>query len=372
MRLGLQATNIFFEGSKHAGVSRSSLQLLEAILKRTEHEYVVFVRPDSPIPEHWLAMPHVQVVRASKRNRTWHLIGRDLEPIRHNLKNWFSVSGYVPRTPAVRTATLIHDIFFHSFADTYTEEDRIIHERMYANSAKHASFVFSNSHHTAEQFSNHFGYPPDRIIPLPFGVGQPPGIADGLSPLSTDQREALGLPAGKFILSVSTLEPRKNFPRLLRAFSKVADHPSLKESTLAVAGGKGWKTSEIFDEIAQSGLSDRIVFLGYVEDEQLIKLYRAAEFAVTASLEEGFGIPVLEALTYGCPICSSNTGALKEVGGELPIYFDPKDEAKIAEALLQSAQRANRNELIESGVKRSEQFGWDKSADVVLRAFQRR
>ena len=370
MRLGLQATNIFFEGSKHAGVSRSSLQLLEAILKRNEHEYVVFVRPDSPIPEHWLNMPHVKVVRASKRTRTWHLIGRDLEPLRHNLKNWFSVSGYVPRTPGVKTATLIHDIFFHTFADTYTEEDRIIHERMYANSAKHASFVFSNSQSTAKQFSNHFGYSLERITPLPFGVGQPPGLGDDLPHLTQDDRQAIGLPDGKFILSVSTLEPRKNFPRLLRAFSQVADHPTLAGHTLAVAGGKGWKTSEIFDEIAASGLTDRIVFLGYIEDEMLIKLYRAAEFAVTASLEEGFGIPILEALTYGCPICSSNTGALKEVGGDLPIYFDPTDESQISQALIQSAQRKNREELITLGVERSRPFGWDKSAEAVLVAFQ--
>ena len=371
MRLGLQATNIFFEGSKHAGVSRSSLQLLEAILKRTEHEYVVVVRPDSPIPEHWLTMPHVKVVRASKRTRTWHLIGRDLEPIRQGLRNWFSVSGYVPRTPGVKTATLIHDIFFHTFAETYTEEDRIIHERMYANSAKHASFVFANSQSTSEQFSRHFGYPTERIFPLPFGVGQPPGVGDDLEPLSAEDRANLGLPEGKFILSVSTLEPRKNFPRLLRAFSQVANHPSLAGTTLAVAGGKGWKTSEIFDEIAQSGLSERIVFLGYVEDENLIRLYRSAEFAVTASLEEGFGIPVLEALTYGCPVCSSSTGALKEVGGDLPIYFDPKDEADIASAILRSAEREGRDFLVEAGIERSKQFGWDKSAAIVLDRFER-
>lgn len=372
MRLGLQATNIFFEGSKHAGVSRSSLQLLEAILRRAEHEYVVFVRPDAPVPEHWLGMAHVKVVRASKRNRTWHLIGRDLEPLRHNLKKWFSVSGYVPRTPGVVTATLIHDIFFHSYADTYTEEDRVIHQKMYANSAQHASFVFSNSHHTAEQFSNHFRYPLDRIVPLPFGVGQAPGIGKDLSQLSADDRGQLGLPAGKFILSVSTLEPRKNFPRLLRAFASVATHPALAGTTLAVAGGKGWKTAEIFDEIAQSGLSDRVVFLGYVEDESLVKLYRASEFAVTASLEEGFGIPILEAMTYGCPICSSSTGALKEVGGDLPVYFNPNDEEEIGEALIRAASRDNRSELITLGLERSMEFGWDKSAEIVLRTFQGR
>jgi glycosyltransferase involved in cell wall biosynthesis len=372
MRLGLQATNIFFEGSKHAGVSRSSLQLLEAILRKDEHEYVVFVRPDSPIPAHWLSMAHVKVVRASKRTRTWHLIGRDLEPIRHGLRNWFSVSGYVPKTPGVKTATLIHDIFFHTFADTYTEEDRIIHERMYQNSAKHASFVFSNSQSTAQQFSSHFGYPADRIIPLPFGIGQPKGAGDNVAPLSESDRSEIGLPSGKYILSVSTLEPRKNFPRLLRAFSNVADHPSLAGVTLAVAGGKGWKTSEIFEEIARSGLSDRIVFLGYVEDENLIKLYRAAEFAVTASLEEGFGIPALEALTYGCPVCSSNAGALREVGGDLPIYFDPTDESQISAALIGAAERKDRNQLIQAGIERSKLFGWDKSADVVLSTFQSR
>lgn len=370
MRLGLQATNIYFEGSQHAGVSRSSLQLLEAILGRTEHEYVVFVRPDSPIPEHWQTMPHVQVVRASRRTRTWHLIGRDLEPLRHGLKNWFSVSGFVPRTPGVKTATLIHDIFFHTYASTYTEQDRLIHEKMYANSAKHASFIFSNSKSTANQFSGHYGYPLEKIIPLPFGVGQPKNLTAVHGELSAEDRTKVGLPSGEFLLSVSTLEPRKNFPRLLRAFRKVSDHPALQGKTLAVAGGKGWQTSEINDEIKNSKLSDRIVFLGYVEDELLVKLYRSATFAVTASLEEGFGIPVLEAMTYGCPICSSNTGALKEVGGELPVYFDPLDEAGISDALVRASERGNRAGLVAGGLLRAQEFGWDMSADLVLRTFQ--
>jgi hypothetical protein len=88
--------------------------------------------------------------------------------------------------------------------------------------------------------------------------------------------------------------------------------------------------------------------------------------------EEGFGIPALEALTYGCPVCSSNAGALREVGGDLPIYFDPTDESQISAALIGAAERKDRNQLIQAGIERSKLFGWDKSADVVLSTFQSR
>ena len=368
MKLGLQATNIFFEGPKHAGVSRSSLQLLEAILRRTEHEYLVFVRPEANYPKAWDSLPHVKVIKITHRTRLWKWFLGDLEPYLHGCRNWFSVSGQVSRLPGIKKASLIHDIFFHTYRDTYTEEDYIIHRDMYQNIARHTSFVFSNSQSTADQFSKHFGYPLKRVHPLPFGIGQAVNH-EALGPLSDEELAALGLPP-RFLLSVSTVEPRKNFPRLIEAFRKVANHDSLIDVPLVLVGASGWKSQPIFEEIAASDIAKRIIFLGYVDDETLIRLYKTAMFAVTPSLEEGFGMPLLEAMTYGCLCCSSSTGALLEVGGDVPIYFDPLDAESIGEALIKTATLQDANQRRQSGIERSEQFSWDLSATVVLNTFQ--
>ena len=360
MKIGLQATNIFFEGPKHAGVSRTSLRLLEASLKHTEHEYVVFVRHDSPIPPHWLELSHVKVVRAWAKTRSWHWIGRDLEPIKHRLKAWFSVSGFVPRTPGLVKGSFIHDIFWHKYSQTYTQEDIDIHRQMSENNAKYATFLASNSHSTEIDFEQMFKYPTDRVIVLPLGIGQ-----DISLPLS----QSLARPASvanekEYLFTISTIEPRKNLPRLFGAFAQIVSrYPNLD---LVVAGAKGWKTEGIIETVTELGIQDRVHFLGFVPDEEIPALFQNARVAVTASLEEGFGLPVLEAMTFGTVIASSNSGALTEVGGDVPYYFDPTNLDSMVQGITSAIETEDREARIGAGIQRSKLFSWEASARAVL------
>ncbi len=358
MRIGLQATNIYFEGPMHAGVSRTSLQLLEAILNHNEHEYVIFVRHDSVIPAHWLGLPHVKVVRAWAKTRSWHWLGRDLEPIKHKLDAWFSVSGFVPRTPRLTKGSLVHDIFWRKYPQTYTVADIEIHERMARNIAKYSTFIACNSLATAHDFGEAYGVNPDKFLALPFGIGQA-----GSS--STDAPRLKSLPTeNEYIFSISTLEPRKNLPMLFEAFAQISTrYPGLD---LVVAGAKGWKTDGIADRVAALGLQNKIHFLGFVPDEEVPALFRHSAMAVTASLEEGFGVPVLEAMTYGTLVACSNSPALREVGGEVPFYFDPTDCDSIVTGISEAIELKSRKERIEAGIQRSKNFSWSKSADQLL------
>ena len=360
MRIGLQATNIFFEGPKHAGVSRTSLRLLEAILEHKEHKYVIFVRHDSPIPEHWLSLSHVQVVRAWAKTRSWHWIGRDLEPWKHRLDAWFSVSGFVPRTPKLIKGSLIHDIFWRKYPETYTLEDIEIHERMAENIAKYSTFIACNSQATAKDFGEAYRIPKDRFVPLRFGVGQAvdtPGTALLPRPAS--------LPTiNDYLFTLSTLEPRKNLPMLFEAFAKLRTHqPNLD---LVVAGAKGWKTDGIAERVTEIGIVDHVHFLGFVPDSDVAALFQHAAVSVMASLEEGFGVPVLEAMTYGSLVACSNSPALVEVGGDVPFYFDPKNCDSIVAGLEVALTCSDRETRIHAGYDRASFFSWDKSADLVL------
>lgn len=365
MKLGLQATNIFFEGPKHAGVSRTSLRLLEAILENRQHEYVIFVRHDSLIPEHWLTLDHVKVVKAWAKTRSWHFLGRDIEPIKHRLNAWFSVSGYVPRTPGLAKGSLIHDIFWRKYAETYTEEDRVIHEKMAQNIASHSTFIASNSTSTAKDFGKAYGVDPAKFIVLPFGIGQ--DIANGV-PEKSSRPDCL--PDGNdYIFTISTLEPRKNLPRLFEAFAKInQERPDLN---LVIAGAKGWKTDGIAERVSALGLENKIHFLGFVPDADVPALFQHAKVSVTASLEEGFGVPVLEAMTYGSVVAASNSPALREIGEDIPFYFEPTDVDSITNGIRQALDTPDRIEKIRQGQQRSNHFSWSKSAELLLERIQR-
>ena len=365
MRIGLQAMNIFLEGSKHAGVSRTSLCLLEALLEISDHEYVVFIRPDFECPSHWTAMRHVKIVRTWSKTRSWTIIGRELAPLYHHLDAWFSVSGPVPKLPMKVKGSLVHDIFYRTYASTFTDQDRRIHEKMSQNIARYSSFIACNSVATADEFSAAYGIQRDKFVPLPFGIGQ---VSSGNEVADTKVRlSELGVSSNKYIFSISTLEPRKNFPRLLEAFNQVARLDCFNGTNLVIAGGRGWNEDDTLNAVHKFHLEDRVQFLGYVADADVPVLFSGAEIAVSASLDEGFGVPLLEAMHYGCPLVSSDRPAMREVGGDLPIYFEPTSVDSIANALIAGINRTNREDLISLGFERSKQFSWQKSADLLLK-----
>ena len=358
MRIGLQATNIFFEGPKHAGVSRTSLRLLEAILAVKDHEYVVFVRHDSPIPEEWLQLSHVKVERAWSKTRSWHNLGRDLEPIKHRLNAWFSASGYVPRTPGIVKGSLVHDIFWRKYPETYTAEDIVIHEKIAQNIARFSTFIASNSEATARDFGETYGVAPEKFVVLPFGIGQTAPAPTSLLARPND------LPSDRDYLF--TLEPRKNLPQLFEAYAKLVKNPEFANIDLVIAGAKGWKTDGIAERVTALGLEDRIQFLGFVPDAEVPALFQHAKVAVTASIEEGFGVPVLEALTYGAVIAASDTPAIREIGQDSPFYFDPLVEDSIVSGLASAIRATDRAAKVTAGQERAKSYSWESSADKLL------
>ena len=360
MKIGLQATNIFFEGPKHAGVSRTSLRLLEAILNHTEHQYVDFVRHDSPIPDHWLNMKHVKVVRTWRKTRSWHWFGRDLEPIKHKLNAWFSVSGFVPRTPGLVKGSIVYDIFWRKYSQTYTELDIKIHEAMAQNIMRYSTFIASDSHATVDDFNQLFQVAKKKFVVLPLGIGQ-----DIVGPVVPNQPRPDCLPTNReYLFTISTIEPRKNLPMLFAAFAKIAN--KYPELDLVIAGVKGWKTEGIIEQVAALGIEDRVHFLGFVPDTEVPALFQNARVAVTASLEEGFGLPVLEAMTFGTVVASSNSGALTEVGGDVPFYFNPTDLDSVVSGLSSAIDADDRDSRISAGIERAKLFSWEMSAQTVL------
>jgi glycosyltransferase involved in cell wall biosynthesis len=198
----------------------------------------------------------------------------------------------------------------------------------------------------------------EKIRVIPEGVDQP------VHPLSDEERrverERLVGRGNEMVLSVGVLQTRKNTIHAIRA---IAGLPARYQ--LVLVGGQGYGSEAIHDFIRKERLESRLTLLGHVRADQLSTLYQAASVLLFPSLEEGFGLPVLEAMAHGLPVVASNASALPEVGGDAPLYVDPHDPRDIAERVRQAVEDLPvRGAMIERGLARARQFTWRRTAEA--------
>lgn len=168
----------------------------------------------------------------------------------------------------------------------------------------------------------------------------------------------------KYILTVCTLEPRKNLKALLAAYRSM---PSRRNYQLVLVGMTGWITSDFFKEIDSSDIGGNIIMTGYVPNVELAPLYTGAELFVFPTLYEGFGLPVLEAMQCGCPVLTSNTSSIPEVAGDAALLLDPDDVAGLSDSMERVLNNASlRGKLSRKGLQRARLFSWEKSARMFL------
>jgi glycosyltransferase involved in cell wall biosynthesis len=172
---------------------------------------------------------------------------------------------------------------------------------------------------------------------------------------------------GDFALCVASGHEHKNISRLLRAFAKLST-----DRHLVLVGHAGLDQDALKSQAAELGVADQVIFTGWIDEEDLEGLYRAATAFVYPTLMEGFGLPVLEAMHRGVPVACSNTSSLPEVAGDAALTFDPNDEAAIGAAverlLTDSELRAD---LIRRGYERAAQFTWERCAEQTLAMYER-
>jgi glycosyltransferase involved in cell wall biosynthesis len=208
---------------------------------------------------------------------------------------------------------------------------------------------------------------PDEKISVIYG-----GYSDIFKPKADDRisgevRKKYNI-KGNYLLYVGTLEPRKNLLGLIRAYSQSR---AKEDFILVLAGGRGWKYENIFKLVRKLKLENRIIFTGYVPENDLPGLYQDASLFVYPSFYEGFGLPPLEAMACGIPVVVSNTTSLPEVVGDAGVYVDPNDIEQIAFSIdtVLSDSELRRN-LIQRGVERAKLFSWEKTAKETLELYK--
>lgn len=233
-------------------------------------------------------------------------------------------------------------------------------------------FVIANSEATAGDVADLLGMARERIFVTPFAAA--PDIFHGGEPPDRIQetRERFGIPEGDYLLSLCTLEPRKNLPHLIRSFFRLVDQERLPDLHLVLVGPTGWKAEEVFATLEQRpDLRARVRLTGFIPDADLAALYAGARAFAYPSLYEGFGLPVLEAMQCGTPVITSDVSSLPEVVGDAGVCVDPTDADALCDALRRVVTDDSwAGELRRRGLERARQFSWDRTAELTVQAYR--
>ena len=273
--------------------------------------------------------------------------------------------GLNQRLPYYRFRCMVstfHDLFVLS-GEYSTPEFRARFAELARDAAARSDHIVTVSAYTAAQVERRLQVDPSRITVVHHGVDPIPEFAaEDLAALRRQYQ--IERP---FLLHVGALQARKNILRLVEAFEAL--RPDLD---LVLAGSDGYRAEEIHARIAHSTARGRIHALGYVPQAAIERLYRSAAVLAFPSLEEGFGFPVLEAMSAGLPVVTSNGSALAEVADDAAVLVDPADTAALAQALERAiGDSALRTELIKRGRLRAAQFTWAKSAERTLAVYRK-
>ena len=281
----------------------------------------------------------------------------------------------MPRRSGLPTVVTVHDLSFFDAPEWHEHSKVVLFRRAIRRAARDAAVVVCPSRVTAEALGRWCTVEAEVVV-APHGVdterfrpAEPSPGSDSAVLAAIDGRLASGRP---LVVFVGTLEPRKDVPTLVRAFSSIAArHP---EALLVLAGGRGWGADDVEAAVATSGLGDRVVRTGYVDDAAIPALLRSATAAVYPSLYEGFGLPALEALACGTTLVTTSGTAMEEVAGASAVLFPPGDAGILADVL--DTELTGRGDDRAASQRRSlgfdivERHTWQASADLHVAAYR--
>ncbi len=296
----------------------------------------------------------------------WHaMVARDAN---RRCDVFLSTNSYItPRFLRIPSAILVYDLVSFTAFDAAHRRARLNERMTLAPALRRAARVICISEATRVELIDRFPGVAPKATVIGLGAGEPFGRSLPPSALAA-VRSRYGLER-PFVLALGTLEPRKNLPRLIEAFAALP--PGVRDAhELVLAGGKGWGAGRIDRAIERH--QPMVRALGWVPDEDLAALYQACEAFCYPSLQEGFGLPVLEAMLSGAVVVASGVPSLREVGGSAAIYVDPESTAGIR-AGLEAALDPNgrRAEIGRNARERAAEFPWERTARELLRELER-
>jgi glycosyltransferase involved in cell wall biosynthesis len=371
MRIGIDASRA---ADVHpSGTEIYSQWLIQALLTLegqrtppTQHRFRLYFR--SAPPAGVFAGPGVDM-RVVPFPRLWTHVRLSWEMARCPPDVLFVPAHVLPLVHPRVSLVTVHDLGYLVFPEAHPWRQRLYLDLSTRWNVRAAAHVLADSEATKADLVTRYRTPPGKIT-----VAYP-GIDESLAPVDdlaeVDAAKARYGIAGDYFLYLGTLQPRKNLARLIAAFATLGLEYQERRVTLVLAGKRGWLCDGLFAQVRDMGLEGRVIFPGYLPNEDKAPLLSGALAFVFPSLYEGFGLPVLEAQACGCPVITSTTSSLPEVAGDAALLVDPLDTGAIAASMARvAADPAEREGLIERGLVNVRRFSWAACARSVMRVVE--
>jgi glycosyltransferase involved in cell wall biosynthesis len=374
VRVALNAQLLSSKASyRSAGINRVLQHLLAELPAVPGDEQYLVYAPDSPENRRLLSAPRVRrrltrlpMDRPAVRI-AWEqtILPIELPQARVDLLHALGfVSPFGWRGPAVVT---VYDLSFLRYPEVFNRSNRMYLGTFTPPSLRRADRVITISEATRQDVIELCGVPPERVTPILLAADERfrPAAPEDVQAF----RERHHLPE-RCVLYLGTLEPRKNVETLVRAYAMLRQQGS-DDHKLVLAGPRGWQYEPIFDLVTSLGLSDDVIFPGFVAAEDQALWYSSATVFAFPSRYEGFGLPLLEAMACGAPVVSSSASSLPEVVGDAGLLVDPMDVAGLSAALRELLEdEARRQELAAAGRARAGEFSWRRMASETVQVYR--
>ncbi|PID84724.1 MAG: glycosyl transferase family 1 [Chloroflexi bacterium] len=371
MKIGIDVTSAVMQG---AGIGRYTRELVQATLAADKaNEYVLFSAP--PPDDHALA----QIFPLSRRithkiapvseawlYRIWY---RARLPV---AVQWFAGQVDLFHSPdfvlppvrgGIPTLLTVHDLSFVHFPEVYPAILVNYLNKVVPWSVQRATHILADSAATKHDLMALWQVPDEKVTVLYSGVNAAFARVEDEGKI-TAVRQKYHLGEEPYLLSVGTVQPRKNYQMLIQAFAPLADHIP---HNLYIAGGKGWLYDEMMAEIEKQRLTERVRFIGFVDDEDLPTLYSGADLYLFPSIYEGFGLPMLEAMACGVPVIAADVSSLPEVGVETAVLLPPDAQTQWTQTIAAVLSSPHQQEqMIAAGYRRAQKFSWQKAANQLF------
>ncbi|MEA3408069.1 MAG: glycosyltransferase family 1 protein [Chloroflexota bacterium] len=371
MRIGIDYTSA---AQQRAGIGRYTRGLIKGLASfDPDNRYVLFSAGHKQGLGIWASNFTLKQLPITERQLTaiWQRLRLPLpvELITGLVDVYHSPDFVLPPVLAARTVLTVHDLSFMRHPECSSEALLDYLMEAVPRSVERADLVVADSESTRRDLMELLQVPDEKILVVY------PGLESHFAPVDNDyllprllQRYGVRYP---YILAVGTLQPRKNFVRLIKAYDILVRYYQIPHK-LVIVGNKGWLYGEIEETIQNLGLEGRVILTGFVKDQDLPYIYSAAEVFAFPSLYEGFGIPILEAMGCGTPVVTSSVSSMPEVAGDAALLVEPYDVEAMALTLWRLINDVQlQDELRLRGFKQARKFRWRDSAKKLVRAYRR-
>ncbi len=375
MKIGIDVTAALTQGGGIGRYTRELIQALAAVDSGNSYRFFSAKPPANlpvpdPLPQAANITYHPALLDERWLYRLWYRLRLPLpvQWVTGELDLFHSPDFVLPPVNGrIPTLLTVHDLSFIHFPHVFPERLVNYLNQVVPWSIGRASHILADSEATRNDLLSIWQVPPEKVTVLYSGVHGRFQPVDDVGQI-TAVRQKYSLHNWPYILSVGTLQPRKNYQMLIRAFAPLADK---LPHHLVISGGKGWLYDEMLAEVARQGLTGRVHFIGFVADADLPTLYSEADLFVFPSLYEGFGLPLLEAMGCGTAVITSNSSSLPEVAGDAAHQLPPQDQVAWSEAMdTLLSDSSQRSQMVQAGFEQVRRFSWQESAHQLLKIYQ--